>query len=138
MVDTIVQPSLGFMVLIASRDAATLLPLIQQHVRPGSIVWSDEWRAYRVQNLSNVTQHQTVNHSITFRNPTTGVHTQNIESYWNRLKTRLKSRFKRMKGVHQSMLSSYMDEFMWRECHGNSASVTFTNIIRDISLHYPV
>ena len=29
---------IGFMVLVVSRDAATLLPLIQQHVSPGSIV----------------------------------------------------------------------------------------------------
>ena len=117
------------MVLVASRDAATLLPIIQQHVRPGSIVWSDEWRAYqRVQNLSNVIQHQTVNHYITFRNPTTGVHTQNVESYWNQVKTR----FKRIKWVHESMLSSYMDEFMWRERHGSSASVTL-NMLPDIS-----
>eukprot|EP00731_Ephydatia_muelleri_P010334 Em0005g920a len=32
-----------------------------------------------------------VNHSVEFVNPTTGVHTQHIESYWNRVKKRLKS-----------------------------------------------
>ena len=42
---------------------------------------------------------------------TTGVHTQNIESYWNRVK----KRFKSMKGVHSHQLASYLDEFMWRE-----------------------
>ena len=45
--------------------------------------------------LTNVAQHNTVNHSIEFVNPTTGVHTQNVELYWNRQKTKLK----RMKGV---------------------------------------
>ena len=65
--------------LVDKRDASTLLPIIQTHVHPGSIVWSDEWRAYqRVQNLPNVAQHQTGNHSINFRHPVTGVHTQNI------------------------------------------------------------
>ena len=135
MVDTSVQPALGVMVLVASRDAATLLPIIQQHVRQGTVIWSDEWRASsRVQNLTGVAQHQTVNHSITFCDPVTGVHTQNIESYWNRVKTK----FKRMKGVHETMLSSYMDEFMWRERHGGSASDVFNNIVRDIALRYPV
>jgi transposase-like protein len=135
LVDTSHEPALGVMELFPSRDAHTLLPIIQQHVRPGTIIWSDEWRAYRrVQNIPTVAQYQTVNHSVTFVDPTTGVHTQNIESYWNRVKTK----FKRMKGVHEEMLSSYMDEFMWREQHGQTASTTLQNIMRDIALHYPV
>ena len=108
LVDTSQTPALGAMELVPSCSAAVLLPIIHQHVRPGSIMWSDEWAAYRrVQQLPPVTQHQTVNHSIEFVNPTTGVHTQNLESYWNRVKTK----FKRMKGVQESMLSSYLDEF---------------------------
>ena len=132
MVDTSHSPALGVMTLVPKRDAATLLPIIARHVWPGSIVWSDEWAAYRqVQQLAPVSHHQTVNHSITFVDPTTGVHTQHVESYWNRVKTKIK----RMKGVHESMLSSYLDEFMWRERHGHTA---FENICRDIALRYPV
>ena len=67
-------------------------------------------------------------------NPTTGVHTQNVESYWNRVKTK----FKRMKGVQESMLSSYLDEFMWRERHGRTGSTALQNLCRDIALAYPV
>ena len=52
-----------------------------------------------------------LNHSLNFVDPTTGVHIQNVESYWNQVK----GKFKRMKGVHESMLASYIDEFMWRE-----------------------
>ena len=135
MVDTSHEPALGVMELVPSRDARTLLPIIQQHVRPGTIIWSDEWRAYRqVQSIPAVAQYQTVNHSVTFVDPTTGVHTQHIESYRNRVK----AKFKRMKGVHEEMLSSYMDEFMWRKRHGQTASTTFQNIMRDIALRYPV
>jgi hypothetical protein len=32
---------------VAKRDAATLLPIIEKVVWPGSIVHSGEWRAYR-------------------------------------------------------------------------------------------
>ena len=63
----------------------------------------------------------------------TGVHTQNVESYWNRVK----GKFKRMKGVHESMLNSYLDEFMWRERHGRSAVTALASLCRDISLKYP-
>ena len=135
MVDISHTPSLGVMELVPCRDAATLLPIIQRHVRPGTIIWSDEWSAYRrVQALPNVSSHQSVNHLIEFVNPTTGVHTQNIESYWNRVKIKIK----RMRGVHDSMLSSYLDEHMWRERHGRTDSLALQHIIRDIRLRYPV
>ena len=135
MVDISHTPALGYMEVVPRRDAATLLPIIQQHVHPGTVVHSDEWAAYRqVQQLPPVTHHATVNHSLTFIDPITGTHTQNIESYWNRVKTKFKS----MKGVHEEMLSSYLDEFMWRERHGNTYSVAMQNICRDIALRYPV
>ena len=42
-----------------------------------------------------------VNPLLLFVDPVTGVHTQRIESYWNRIKTKLKT----MKGVHRDMNS---------------------------------
>ena len=95
MVDVSQTPALGYMEVVHQRDAATLLPIIQAHVAPGTVVHSDQWAAYnRISSLPNVSSHSTVNHSVTFVDPATGTHTQNIESYWNRCKTKLK----RMKG----------------------------------------
>ena len=60
------------------RDAATLLPLIQHNVLPGTTIISDQWAAYnQLQNLGYV--HQTVNHTLFFRDPNTGVHSNTIE-----------------------------------------------------------
>ena len=135
LVDTSHEPALGYMELVQRRDAATLLPIIQAHVLPNTTIFSDEWSAYnQIQQLPKVLSHQTVNHSPHFVDPATGVHTQNIESYWNRVKTK----FKRMKGVHLHQLPSYLDEFMWRERHGRTASTAFNNIIREIAAQYPV
>lgn len=134
MCDTSQTPALGVMEIVQNRCASTLLPIMQQHLHSGTVVHSDEWSAYRqAQQLSQVTQHGVVNHSLHFVDPVTGVHTQNVESYWNRVKTK----FKRMRGMHQSMLPSYLDEFMWRERHGRSASATLASLCRDIALKYP-
>ena len=86
----------------------------------------------QIQGLPNVASHGVVNHSVTFVDPTTGVHTQHVECYWGRIKKKLK----RMKGCHAHQLP-YLDEFMWRERHG-TARQAFNNIIADIALQYPV
>ena len=122
------------MQIVSRRDAATLLPIIQQHVVNGTTVWSDEWAAYNnVATLPNVVNHDTVNHSVEFVAPS-GVHTQNIESYWDRVKIKLK----RMRGCHEHQLASYLDEFMYRERYESTASRCFNSILRDIANQYPV
>ena len=49
-----------------------------------------------MQRLPNVSSHEVVNYSVNFVDPTTGVHTQNVASYCNRVKTKLN----RMRGCH--------------------------------------
>ena len=39
--------SLGYMEIVLHHTAATLHPLILQHVAPGTTVNSDEWSAFR-------------------------------------------------------------------------------------------
>ena len=135
MVDITHKPALGYMEIVARRDAATLLPIIDNHLHPGTEVWSDEWRAYsNVGNLTNVSVHSTVNHSVNYVDPVTGVHTNHIESYWNRVKTK----FKKMKGCSKDMLDGYLDEFMWRERYGDVKKKAFMSLSRDIALWFPV
>jgi transposase-like protein len=122
MVDTSQSPAVVYMELVPQRDAATLLPIIQQHVLPGTTVWSDQWAAYNsVGSLPGVAGHGVVNHSLHFVDPSTWINTQTVESYWNRVKRK----FKRMMGVSSAQLPLHLDEFMWRERYGKTAGQGF-------------
>jgi len=85
------------------------------------------WHPYQV------CRHDSVNHSIEFVIPG-GVHVQNAESYWNRVKIKLKS----MRGVHEHQLAGYLDEFMYRERYGQTARQCFDSTIHDIATQYQV
>ena len=68
----------------------------------------------------------------------TGVHTQNIESYWNRVKIKIKC----MRGCHEEQLASYLDEYMYRERYGRTAREVFDSppvscveVLSSINMH---
>ena len=127
LADTSHKPAITYLEMVEKRDAATLLPIIRKAVQPGTIINSDQWRAYHsIQSDLNL-QHRTVNHSVNFIDPDTGVHTQTIESYW------AKYRFKEMKGVSSHILPSYIDERMWRDRWGNCGNQAFGNILEHIA-----
>lgn len=129
-----VNYKVGYIKVVRKRDAATLLPIIQRVIAPGSIVVSDEWRAYRsIAHLPGNYQHKTVNHSRYFVDPATGTHTNNVESYWSRAK----ASFKKMHVTSKPMVPSYLDEFMWRERYGKTDKMAYLNILRNIAEKYP-
>jgi len=79
MVNVSHSPALGYMQVISILNAAIVFPIIEQHVHPGTVVHSDEWAAYhQVQQLPSVKHYSWVNNSLTFVDPITGTHTQNI------------------------------------------------------------
>ena len=82
-------PALGYMKMVNSHDAATLLPIINQHVNLGSCIHSDHWHAYASLQYSSGFSYASVNHSLHFVDPVTGVHTQHVEGYWSRAKAKI-------------------------------------------------
>lgn len=128
---------IGFLRFVEDRSAATLLPIIQQVVLPGTTIHSDQWAAYNdITNIPVVPPyvHASINHSENFVDPVTGVHTQHVECMWKNAKRK----FKAMLGVQSTMLPSHLDEFMWRQRYGATHDDALNNILLHISQWYIV
>jgi transposase-like protein len=122
-----------FLVMVDNRSAEVLLPLVQQYVRPGSTVITDQWRAYLgIPTLPGNYTHMTVNHSQNFVDPESGAHTQRIESTWHLAKARNKKQC----GTNREMLNGYLCEFMWRKRLREKDA--FEQILTDIAQYWPV
>ena len=123
-----------FMYAVPDRTAATLLDTIQVCIAPGSIIISDMWASYQgIETMigRNYTR-QTVNHTENFVDPTTGAHTQTIESFWHVYKMKNM----RQCGTRRSLVDSYLCEFVWRQRYKNTD--LFMQIINDMSQFHPI
>ena len=135
MCNTSESPALGYMELVDSRNVATLLPIIQAHVNPGTTIYSDCWAACnRVITLPSVQAHCMHSQSLYRVCHSDWRAHKPHRINWNRVKTKIK----RMRGCHRSQLPSYINKFMWRERYGTTRDDVLTSIYRDISLWYPV
>ena len=110
--DTSTKPATLICIRVEDRTKETLLALITRHIKRGSKIHSDCWRAYNdIAILSGYGyQHMTVNHSENFVDPVTGAHTQNIKSGWNQVKFDIKAG----NGMSRDHLEDYLHEAMWR------------------------
>ena len=125
-----------FVVPVERRDANTLLPLIRQHIRAGTTIYSDGWAAYNtIGNQQNMNYtHDRVIHEYNFLNPQNPlIHTQSIENMWSQFK---KTHLKRPNGINISsdLFSNYMVDYVWRH---NFRQNTFYHLWHQISEMYP-
>lgn len=127
----------GVIIYVKTRDTKTLTKLILEHVMPGSEVWTDCWKGYNcLKLLEGVSPfiHKTVNHSKNFKDPVTGVCTNQVEGYWSRLKKYCRTQ----RVLGSNLLPEHIDHFMWLEHFGGQAKSTYNNIINHIRERYPV
>ncbi|KAG0441075.1 hypothetical protein DMUE_1312 [Dictyocoela muelleri] len=75
--------------IISDKKMETIVPIINNVVTPGSIIWTDEHRSYS--RLSDNFEHSTVCHKYEFVNYNTGTNTQAIKSFNNCLKYEIKN-----------------------------------------------
>ncbi|GFT22727.1 mitotic-spindle organizing protein 2A [Trichonephila clavipes] len=91
------------------------LSVIKEWVVPGSVIISDCWRAYNCLSHEGY-QHLRVNHSLTFKDPETGTHTNSIEGTWSAIKRSLRNHAAHVEG----QFDHYLAEYMWRRRRGHS------------------
>ena len=115
----IIERSSNLLVLypVDNRNTETLIPLIQNHVEPGTRIFSDNWAAHF--QLNELCYHHfTVTHKTTFKqmykNVDTGdyveCNTNRIEGAWKISK----DHFRRINGTNTKSFVQHLCEVVWR------------------------
>jgi transposase-like protein len=95
--------------VVARTNAQTLLPIILKNVVHGSVMVTDDYKAYA--RLQDKYFHETVNHTGGEYVNQLGFHTNNIEGFWGLLKRGVIGTFHYVSPQH---LQRYCDEFTYR------------------------
>lgn len=96
-----------FTVIIPDAKANTLMPIIQQQVKPDSIVYTDTWKSYNALDVSEF-KHYRINHSKLFANKHN--HINGIENFWNQAKRHMR----KFNGVPKDHFHLFLKECEWR------------------------
>jgi len=126
MVDTSKNPAIGYIQLIERRNAESLIPIIARTVRSGSIIHSDEWKAYNAISKCGEYEHKKVVHKYNFVDPQTGVHTQNVESFNNKIKYQIKM----AKGVTTDFREKFITEFLFFDTYKDNVFHKLVDLIK--------
>ena len=118
-----------FVVRVPDRSEETLLPIIQAHIKPGTHIMSDEWKAYY--NLDKHGYiHQKINHSKRFVDEfDRNIHTQRIENSWRYLKATYPKN-----GTSESLRDGYIHEYLYRSIYAENIVDQF---FADMRKYYP-
>ena len=114
-----------FICRVRNRKKETLIPIIQQNISKGSMIWSDEWSAYACLPSFGYL-HESVNHSVQFKNPDTGCCTNGIESVWSQFRS-----FIPKYGIREKQINSVIGSFLGFK----NIKLNFEDFIREV-LHY--
>lgn len=113
------------------RTTEVLIPLIQKHVATGSIVHTDEWRAYnKLARCGYI--HKTVNHSKEFV-AVDGTHTQRIEANWRPMRQYFRGRH-----IPDESFADHVVEYQWRRWIRKNNKNSFEELLSYIKKLYPI
>ncbi|CAI9731350.1 Hypothetical predicted protein [Octopus vulgaris] len=113
------------LVPVPDQSGATLLPIILEHVLPGTCIVTDGCHSYEKLQES-------AGHNLQFMDPKDEKLNRNkIEGTWNNVK----NRYKHLYGLSDNLFSTYLQEFSWRRVHKDN---TFMSFIYWVRHYYPV
>ena len=118
-----------FFTCVADRTANTLVFIIKDHIKPGTTIISDCWKAYSPLDKEGFS-HLTVNHSVNFVDPDSGAHTNTIESTWRALKKSLPTY-----GTQKPLYDSYFSQYCIRKLYlidSPDPFLTFLELVKEV------
>jgi len=95
------------LLLFLNAKSDTLLPIIRQKVKPGSIVYTDTFKSYNVLDVSEF-KHYRINHSKLFAKKYN--HINGIENFWNQAKRHMR----KFNGIPKEHFHLFLKECEWR------------------------
>lgn len=112
-----------FLKAVSKRDKETLINALINSVTSDSILYTDCWRGYSLVK-DFFKDHQTVNHSVGFKDPTTGIHTNTIEGNWSAVKAQTPPACRTTR-----LVSLYLIRFMMLRNEGPDAFKEFIKFL---------
>ena len=124
-----------FMRIVKNRNKDTLLKYIQMYVKPGTVIITDCWAAYKdLKELEGMEYtHYTVNHSETYVDAVTGAHTNTIEGTWAHCKRACPKL-----GLRSNFLDGYICRFIWFKLTKSLGKDPFFFLLECISEQYQI
>jgi len=92
---------------IPNARSSTLLPIINEKIKPDSIVYTDSFVSYDVLDVSQF-HHERINHSTDFADGDN--HINGIENFWSQAKRHLRH----FNGIPKEYFHLYLKECEWR------------------------
>ena len=111
--------------IIPSRRGPALSREVRANVNPSSLVFTDDWQAYKPLKYDGYLGHRIINrsHGIYVDGDT---HTNTIEGFFGNLKTGMRGAYKK---VSPKWLPSYLDEYAFRYNERHSPEAMFDTLI---------
>lgn len=110
---------------VPTAGARVILPLIEKHVRYGSLVHTDGYQGYRTLQKRGF-EHKTTNHGIG-EYFTADSSTQNIENVWSHFKRGIKGVYRH---IGKKYVQAYADEYAWRYSNRHKPSMFWSLMCR--------
>ncbi|KAG0440459.1 hypothetical protein DMUE_1733 [Dictyocoela muelleri] len=112
--------------MVPDRSASSLIPIIKKVVRTSSVIHKDMWKAYNTLNSRQNYSHSKITHKYNFVDPESGIHTKNVESFNNKIKTEIKSQ----KGVRINDRAEFLEIFIFIDTLKENVFAEMLNLLK--------